>query len=660
MLDGEQGDNFRDTVVSSLLGDSHLFDADETGIICIRNIVCVAGDLATKDDAAIANLVSALPHGDSLHAKLNSVSNLVQQMVQESDLLDDEGKQYVVTNPAGQKEALPFATRLLASIYQAQSPRSHNVLWAQTGTLRQELELFFQRIQHYPNAPYALIGVDRLSTTLREWIIRQQQSLEGHMSDVYYVQLESQTLPGSDAILPFTDDLQSLEELNPIFAESAKIQTHVVFGPAGSGKSHVARQRIQAHCRASTVVIPSVSISINENLERMHIIKQLLALPSRAAVHFNVSSLAVLRDEDNLSSIISVHPDLERFFYDLLVIGTLRDDSTQFVYTIPPRSTWFATIEWPFEYSASSILQIAAKGCDDTSTVNSEATFAIESTELKVCQYLVAFLDHPTNARPIDALMKQGRASANDKPVVISPLRDPESETTIIQCRQLLGQLFSQTRHARSSLVQKTFFLRLLSERFAFFESPIFQYNISERGLGSTMMSQFIEECDFLCQQHLKCQWITCDTAFIILSSGASGRPLPPREDLNLVPTRLRQTFDDGIKEMRSKLHAGFFNEHILAWMLNINNDEVIRNTCKAKQFVLTGDFVFKIFLIHQRKLAHLPVVIEGLLFFIIEVDSFEYMISIIDFSSNLLTYVLLQARLDAGKPFCWSFTLFS
>jgi hypothetical protein len=228
-----------------------------------------------------------------------------------------------------------------------------------------------------------------------------------------------------------------------------------------------------------------------------------------------------------------------------------------------------------------------------------------------MCRVLNAYFDHPPDKRPIDRMLRVATKGA-DVPVQLADIGDVQSEEKQRMCRRLLHSAVTfGGNDANRDMVSRQFFFDLMSHRMAFYDSLFYTFNTSVVGLGSNMLEIFLAECRFLCTAGLNCSWEDCQTPLFAANLDGSFLPLPPHGDFNQLSPKLQGVFKDGIQQLREYERSGRNFVEYLAHIFNIH-PRLIEKICAAKQFVLTSDFFFKLFLIHQRKLAQLPVILSG------------------------------------------------
>jgi len=125
--------------------------------------------------------------------------------------------------------------------------------------------------------------------------------------------------------------------------------------------------------------------------------------------------------------------------------------------------------------------------------------------------------------------------------------------------------------------------------------------------LGSTTMKQMINEAKCLTQMNFSLN--NYPRIYLVYDPDFSLYLL--HNDWSKVPATLKALFDNHNPSKRSEFTNKNYNISCLSWLLDIsyNTFETIMNETK---FILTENFVYKLFHIHERKLTKLALIIEG------------------------------------------------
>eukprot|EP01047_Picozoa_sp_COSAG01_P033491 COSAG01_NODE_2467_length_7638_cov_4.917230_2_plen_1348_part_01 len=181
-------------------------------------------------------------------------------------------------------------------------------------------------------------------------------------------------------------------------------------------------------------------------------------------------------------------------------------------------------------------------------------------------------------------------------------------------------------RIAESKLLQKCF-LAYLGRRAMYYTSVQYRYNGDPRlKLGSTSAKQFIREAIELCDNAHK-----IDDRGEYLLLGDDFIPTLLRTDQQITSPDLARIVEDGEEQINERLGTtpeDYLRDPVKAtenkegrWAYYLARGlgfatgkgvEQVASVLEQMQFVMVSDFCFKLIHIHERKLAQLPVVIEG------------------------------------------------
>ena len=164
---------------------------------------------------------------------------------------------------------------------------------------------------------------------------------------------------------------------------------------------------------------------------------------------------------------------------------------------------------------------------------------------------------------------------------------------------------------------QFTIFVKMLYRRFQVFQSITFLYNQELARLGSILFQQYVVESFILCTEGYEYSlqnWSDSNVNFLIRDprSDISHRILyPPGGGDKLKQTDLARIVSGGEAEMLELDSSKERSIQKLLWALGLE-DAHVHEVIMERQFVLTDEIVLKLIMIHERKLARCPMIIEG------------------------------------------------
>ncbi|CAF1389425.1 unnamed protein product [Didymodactylos carnosus] len=227
---------------------------------------------------------------------------------------------------------------------------------------------------------------------------------------------------------------------------------------------------------------------------------------------------------------------------------------------------------------------------------NENYQLLIGDSEELVARFLKAFDD-----KTIDRMLIVN-PDETKQPVKFDRLPDDH------QCRLQIHRMLD--RYASGIPRNKIFelsFTKFLYRRVLFFLGGFYSLNQTVKHLGTTVMKQMIEEAKTLSQIDFSND--NFRKVYLVYDPGFSLQIL--HTNWSVVPIELKQLF-----RHRDPLEGSeFCNKNpfakCLSWLINIPYDQFERLMNESK-FVLTENFAYKLFHIHERKLTKMPLIIEG------------------------------------------------
>ncbi|CAF1683350.1 unnamed protein product, partial [Rotaria magnacalcarata] len=486
-----------------------------------------------------------------------------------------ENQQYIITlNSTGQHTDVKQRKNnfdretycILLNIFHDRLPADYQILWCSSAS-EDDIRLFFSRVQLFHTLTFAVIDIDKMHHRLRTFLWEEQDLLtnrdEPH-GPIYYFTRELITC--RKGLRPF---YVTPMHRNPTEAYSQLIrlmhnqnvtlpQIDIVYGTTGIGKTHRIRSKYHENDLAC--------ISINDKL--------------------------------NLSSLIST------------LLSSLNDIASGLTFSLSLRCKWKYVIEVPYTDTCQTtpikhfeeilpILSIISPKHLLEVTRENYQLFIGEEEEL-VARFLKAYENETID--PLAVLNSNDDSEDDEQPAEFDPLtNDDESRQYIYDC------LETNVPDLPRNKIFELSFTKFLYRRVQFFTGFYYRYNTSIPNLGSIAMMQMIQEARHLTQANFDSD----DYHRIYLVYDPSFALHLLHNDWNAVPPLLKALFryQDPIKEILSHGKNHFIE--CLAWLIDINYN-VVEAIMKEMMFILTENFTYKLFHIHERKLTKLPLVIEG------------------------------------------------
>ena len=312
------------------------------------------------------------------------------------------------------------------------------------------------------------------------------------------------------------------------------------------------------------------------------------------SIYFNISIKAPLEQ-------------LNRTLFSLFICGSLMDTRNGLVFALPVEKPWKFIVEVPYsKISALSILEnfnrmlpllsiISPTNFEEVNSGNYQL-FIGEEEEL-VARFLKAFQN-----RTIDCIAAND-SKGNAVPITFDQLTDPS------ECRNLIYNCISNyAPELPRNKIMELSFTKFLYRRARFFLGPFFCLNQAVAELGTTAMRQMIDEAKSLTNITFE---KTGDSfrAYLVYDPDFSLHLL--HNDWNRVTRELKKLFGDQDPITSLYYKSKDYLVECLAWMINISYS-YFEEIMKEQKFILTENFAYKLFHIHERKLTKLPLIIEG------------------------------------------------
>ena len=522
--------------------------------------------------------------------------------------VESKGHQFVCFFPPDQTSESTVCNRL-AQIYikDGMLPSAAQIFYCQPETTPQDIQLFMQRVQTFHSFTFTMLGVDRLSTGSRQVLAREQQRLynSGVHGDIYYVFVEAMAVPTFSWLevwdkvgFEWDEQAEAIQSYVSGAASKVYLRSRVtsVVGAMGDGKTHHV-QSIAEDC---------TSISINDQPSISMIVQQLNSLPLTARLFINISAYAPLAQ-------------VNWIFFQVFACGCLKDPELGTVFTPPQDASW----KWYIEVPASIAGVAIGMEKPTRQLVPILSVFAVEKLVMPMVRPLRVGPQERFIARYVSeyyAVNRSGERGINRKPSKTSRVTftDVPNDDMV---RQALARLVREkARFLESKRSDQKRFFQYLYRRFQLFERPTFVWDQQFPRLGSTLLEQFVREAIVLCKEELNCAWRNCTEAFLIADSfGGSYYSLYPAstkfEHLNPDLQQVTRSGEEYLHDLENGVWfmPGGGNRWIeyLAWMFGLRYNHV-EQLLNEKEFILTPDFAYKLVLLHERKLARIPVIIEG------------------------------------------------
>ncbi|CAM4874703.1 unnamed protein product [Rotaria socialis] len=487
---------------------------------------------------------------------------------------------------------------ILLNIFQNQLPSAYQILWCPNAT-QDDIHLFFSRIRTFPSRTFAIMDIDKMHHRLREILLNEQDQLTQEQEihgKVFYFSREITTARKGLRLYPipdnYQDSTQSYQHLLNLFKQyqivPSKIQ--IINGAAGIGKTH----RINNEYKSDN----TSCFSINDKLNLSLLISSFLLFDSQT-----------VNNSPSIFFNISIHAPFEilnRTLFSLFICGCLNDPASGLIFSLPHTQLWKFIIEVPYTnisgldvrenfYQILPILSVVSPSTLEEVT-DDNYKLSINTEEEVVARFLKALEN-----RTIDR-MAEAKRDGNDIAVSFDQLTNvDECRTYIYNCIRKYAPDLPRNK------IYELSFTKFLYRRVRFFVGPYYCWNQNIQRLGSIAMEQMINEANSLTQINFRNSYYP--RVYLVYDPGFSLHLL--HGDWNHVSPDLKSLFNnkDPLQSIEYK-NKDYYAE-CLACLIDIKYETFMKVINETK-FILTENFAYKLFHVHERKLTKLALIIEG------------------------------------------------
>ncbi|CAF4056542.1 unnamed protein product, partial [Rotaria sordida] len=487
---------------------------------------------------------------------------------------------------------------ILMNIFRNQLPSSYQILWC-SNTTEEDIHLFFSRIRTFSSLTFVIMDIDKMHYRLREILLNEQDLLTRQQDihgQVFYFSRELTT--GRKGLREFQiparykDPNQSYQHLMNLFNEHHIVssQIQIIYGKAGIGKTH----RINKELRTDH----TSCFSINDKLNLSLLISSFLLFDSK-----------MTNNNPSIFFNISVHAPFEalnRTLFVLFICGCLNDPTSGLIFSLPHTQSWKFMIEIPYsdvcgvdvKENYNQILPILSIISPLTlqEVTDENYQLSIEKEEEVVARFLKAFED-----KTIDR-MAVTEKDGPDKAVSFERITDVDQcRTYIYNCIRKYAPELPRNK------IYELSFTKFLYRRIRFFEGHYYCWNQNIQCLGSIAMQQMINEAKYLTQ--INFQDNNYPRVYLVYDPGFSLHLL--HSDWNHVSSDLKGLFNNHNPFKSLEYQNKDYFAECLAWLIDIKY-EIFMKVVHETKFILTENFAYKLFHVHERKLTKLALIIEG------------------------------------------------
>ncbi|CAF3853458.1 unnamed protein product [Rotaria sp. Silwood1] len=521
--------------------------------------------------------------------------------------IHDENEQFIVNinRPVSNPNQISFSNDfdlticcILLNVFKNQLPSSYQILWC-SNTTEEDIHLFFSRIQAFPSLTFVIMDIDKMHHRLREILLKEQDSLTRERikhGRVFYFSRELTTTRKGlrEFKLPaeYKNSQQSCKHLMNLFNERdikpAEIQ--IIYGKAGIGKTHRINNEVKDDHTSC--------FSINDKLNVSLLISSFLLFDSK-----------MTNNNPSIFFNISVHAPFEalnRTLFSLLICGCLNDPTSGLIFSLPHTQAWKFIIEVPYsdvlgvnvQENYNQILPILSIISPSTieEVTDENYQLSINKEEELVARFLKAFQD-----QTIDRMVTMAN-TGHEIPVSFEPITNTD------ECRRYIYNCIEKyAPELPRNKIYELSFTKFLYRRVRFFEGHYYCWNQNIQRLGSIAIKQMINEAKSLTK--INFQDTNYPRVYLVYDPGFSLHLL--HGDWNHVSTDLKSLFGNSDPLKSVDYQGKDYYAECLAWLIDIKYETFMKIVHETK-FILTENFAYKLFHVHERKLTKLALIIEG------------------------------------------------
>ena len=522
---------------------------------------------------------------------------------------------------------------LIQKIYKMQfSFESFQLLHCNDYTTFEELSLFLSRTSIFLKPVYVLIEVNRLPNHLQEYSMKhiaESQREARLIASVHYIETAQSLLHELPGVK--VDIHTQFEKLDFMLESKVFSVIELVYGLEGDGKTHYIRSEIGKPYY-------NIVISINEAFCVPAIIERMNFIPLEfdVCIYFNFTITChrdSVKDGKHYLEYMELMKRVNWFFFDLLVLNYVSDSCYPLIFRTPSGMNWRLYIEVPSRPDEENPLNNLKKFQEEIPIfsvmgtphlISGDLPYHIDKDVQLICKYLHAYSVYiDKKGTGINRLFVKKRKSR----VSFSKEADLDDD----KCHQLLHRYMQP--HVKSRKILQKLFIRYMLRRCEVLEHlPHFNINTgteltfdpvtykkvitNTKHLGSTLMKIMIFEVNQFCDPSYKEDWEMSEhQQFIYNTSGGGGNTI---KYLSLHPERMSPDLRFDLSTLginiptHKDLGARKKLEELLAHALSFENSGTISKVIAEEEYVLTVDFLYKMIIIHERRMCRFPVVIVG------------------------------------------------
>ena len=343
----------------------------------------------------------------------------------------------------------------------------------------------------------------------------------------------------------------------------------------------------------------TMCFSINDKLNLSSLISSFLLFDSitstnNPSVYFNISIHAPFEE-------------LNRILLSLFICGSFTDKSSGLTFSLSTNKIWKFIIEIPYtnKYGMTikenfnkilPLLSIISPSNLDEVTDENYQLFIGEEEEL-VARFLKAYED-----KTIDQFLVIDDRTDEEHPVKFDALTNHD------ECRKYIYNcMIKYAPELPRNKIYELSFTKFLYRRIRFFTGHFYCLNMTIKQLGSVTMKQMIEEAKYLTQ--IDFRTTNYPRVYLVYGQGFSLQIL--HDGWNNVSSDLKQLFNNVDISTEPEFKNKDYYVKCLSWLMRIQYDAFEKIMIDTK-FILTSNFAYKLFHIHERKLTKLALIIEG------------------------------------------------
>eukprot|EP00117_Sycon_ciliatum_P022651 scpid581/ scgid3750/ Putative uncharacterized transmembrane protein DDB_G0290641 len=468
----------------------------------------------------------------------------------------------------------------------------------------------FCRAAESTGARFAMCGIDMLSGSCRSTLLELQLELGKRLSNITliylcYRKVFAQAWPEVSGVKRKALSSAPFSSLQSCFISCGNLANGgnrfnlkiiPVCGPAGAGKSFWTKEKCEVDDSQPPVVVDLAQLDGADDACQLLVAEyQKGNLQRDRNLHLRIPS--------NADVVL-----INRVFFELLWCGAIRAQNKKKVFAVAASSNktwkWFVEVQ-------EDILEAENGHQHDLRAISEVLPFLSVATSSCPIDFklrkIILQEEQRKLARLLDRFFKATDTGLIDL--------DDDTQPSDSECSALIHQLLSLDDEREKTRLEEILLLQYLYVKWKFIvtRTDLPSLARSYPRLTSAIVALLIKEAIFMSSRDLQCVFQRCPQGFLVCDPFSVMASSAAQADVYKMAV-IRSTYEDEPDRQWSPYPISQSRNYqlgLLSWMFGIEDGEVDM-LIKQHEFVLTADFAFKLFLIHERQRLGRPLVLES------------------------------------------------